>query len=143
MKRLKVHGVLFALLVLFLYAMGVYDLFMMLGHDAAYYAVHGYGQQVTAYFTDYPFPFLALWVINLACGVLAPLLYLMKRPAAAPAALLSAAADALLLLFTCLLRSRIAVLGSFVFGFDLFILAVTLCFGLHAGRAMQAHRAHE
>ena len=52
MKKLKWHGVLFALFLLFIYIMGTYDIFMMLSHDEAYYLSKGFGEGVYRYFTD-------------------------------------------------------------------------------------------
>ena len=56
MKKLKWHGILFALFMLFIYIMGTYDLFMMLSHNEAYYLNKGYGESIHNYFTDYHAP---------------------------------------------------------------------------------------
>lgn len=127
----------FCLLMVFLYTMGIYDLFMMLGHDPAYYGVHGYGQEVEVYFTGYPLPFLVCWVLNLICGWAAPVLLLLKRRGAKWAAWISAAADFLLIVGTAALRNRIGILGLSVFCFDLFILALTVLFWLYCRAAEQ------
>lgn len=140
-KTVKWYGILFALFVLFMYAMGIVDLWMMLSHNAAYYASHGYGQEVAAYFTNYPLPFLILWFVNLAAGFAAPLCMLLKSKRCALMALISFVADFALILFTSLFRNRIGVLGMQVFGFDLFILLLTLLFSLYC-RHLSRPQAH-
>lgn len=72
-RKLKWYGVLFSLFMLFLYVMGTYDLFMMLGHNEAYYLSKGYGQAVHEYFTGYPPVGLVLWIVNLLSGLISPL----------------------------------------------------------------------
>lgn len=129
MKK-KWYGVIFALIVLFLYVMGAYDFFMMLGHDEMYYASHGYGENVVTYFTDYPVCFMVFWVANLICGILSPVLYILNRKSCSIVAFLSAASDAILITLTGIFRNRIGVLGWNIFLFDLFILAITICFGI-------------
>ncbi len=74
MEKIKWHGVVFALFILFLYIMGVYDIFMMLSFDEAYYASKGYGQSVVEYFTNYPLFGLVFWIGNLAFGLISPTL---------------------------------------------------------------------
>lgn len=122
------YGVIFALFVLFMYAMGIYDLFMMLGHDEIYYASHGYGENVVVYFTNYPIYFGVFWVSNLICGALSPLLYLFGKKSCAIVAFISAVSDTILIVLTSVFRNRIGVLGLNVFTFDLFILVMTTCF---------------
>lgn len=118
---------LFSLFMIFMYAMGIYDLFMMLSHNSSYYQAHNYGQSVIDYFTNYPLPFLILWIINLIAGILAPvLLFILKnKKIAKNIALTSTIADTLLLLGTFLLKNRFAVLGLNIALFDLFILFLT------------------
>ncbi|MGY3777817.1 hypothetical protein [Isobaculum melis] len=130
--RHSVIILLFSSFMIFMYAMGIYDLLMMLSHNSSYYQVHGYGQSVVAYFTNYPFPFLILWIANLMTGVLAPifLLLLKKKNIAKKMALISTIADAILLLGTFLLKNRLAVLGPTIARFDLFILFLTFSYYL-------------
>lgn len=130
MKKIKWYGVLFATFVVFIYIMGIYDLFMMLGHNGAYYEAHRYGQNVMNYFTDYPIGLLVLWIANLVCGVLSPILYVFKKGVCVKIAFLSFSADALLITITCIFRNRIGILGWNIFLFDLFILLMTFGFGM-------------
>lgn len=123
------HLWVIALFMLFMYAMGIYDIFMMLSHNQAYYTSHGYGQEVTSYFTDYPIYFMVFWIVNLLAGVTSPILLMFKDARSKYFALIAAIADAILLLLTFTFRNRWDVLGSGVAIFDLFILAFT--FGLY------------
>ena len=123
------HFWLIALFLLFMYSMGIYDLFMMLSHNEGYYISHGYGNQVIQYFTNYPIYFLALWITNLICGFVAPILLMLRNKAAKSFALVSAVADLLLITFTSIFRDRFDVLGTGVACFDVFILLIT--FGLY------------
>lgn len=130
MKKLKWYGIMFALFMLFLYVMGTYDIFMMLSHNAAYYADKGYGQVVVEYFTDYPVVGLIFWIGNLACGLLSPILYLCKKKSAAIIAMTSFVCDFILIILGVAFRNRLAVLGTNIFCFDLFILFITLLFAV-------------
>lgn len=118
-----------ALLFIFIYAMGIYDFFMMLSHNAAYYSSHGYGENVIAYFSNYPVYFLVFWVGNLLCGFAAPILLLLKKAVSKQIALVSAMSDFLLLILTFMFRDRWNVLGAHIAAFDAFILLMT--FGLY------------
>lgn len=124
-KRNSWHLWLISFFVLFLYSMGIYDLFMMLSHNQNYYVSHGYGKQVVDYFTNYPIYFLVLWVTNLLGGFFSPLLLIIRSKWAKTLALISMVADLFLLLFTFIFRNRLLVLGVGVAGFDIFILGIT------------------
>lgn len=131
MKKLRWTGILFALFVLFLYIMGTYDIFMMLSHNANYYESKGYGQTVIDYFTNYPVYLLIFWIGNLLCGLLSPILYLMKNKHSYKIAMVSFICDFILILLGVIFRDRINALGLNVFYFDLFILIITLLFGIY------------
>lgn len=118
-----------AIFMIFIYLMGVYDFFMMLSHNKAYYASHGYGQGVIKYFTNYPFYFMIFWIINLLAGFISPILLILKDEHSKNLALLSVIADMILLILTFTFRNRWNVLGSRIAVFDFFILAIT--FGLY------------
>ena len=131
MKPLKWRGVLFALFLLFLYIMGTYDFFMMLSHNESYYFSKGFGEGVHQYFTDYPIPGLILWVGNLTCGLMAPVLYLLKVKRAYQVAYASFLFDLLLIFFGAMFNHRFQVFDVTIICFDLFILIVTLLFGIY------------
>lgn len=131
MKKLKWYGIVFALFILFLYVMGMYDIFMMLSHNAAYYDSKGYGESAVIYFTDYPFYLLVFWVLNLTCGFISPIMYLTKNKHSYKVAFVSAVSDFILMLLGIVFRKRINALGTNVFGFDLFILIITFLFGVY------------
>ena len=139
MKRLKWHGVLFSLFLLFLYIMGMYDFFMMLSHNAAYYLSKGYGEAVHHYFTNYPLPGLILWIGNLVSGLAAPILYLWKKNCACQVAYASFLFDLCLILFGAIFRNRFNVFDRTIIFFDLAVLVITLLFGVYLH--FQAKRA--
>lgn len=135
MKKRPWHVWVVALFVGFMYTIGCYDFVMMLTHNAAYYASHGYGLEVVVYFTNYPLYFLVFWAANLVCGFAAPILLILKKPKSAKqVAFISTIADALLLAGTFALRNRFAVLGANIALFDMFILVMTFAFYLYCGK---------
>ena len=131
MKKLKWYGIIFALFILFLYIMGTYDIFMMLSHNEAYYISKGYGEVVHNYFSNYPFVGLILWIGNLICGLLAPVLYLFKNKKAYKVAYASFIFDLLLILLGVIFNNRFNVFDFNIICFDIFILIITLLFGIY------------
>ena len=128
MKKLRWYGILFAVFMVFMYVMGIYDMCMMLGHDPDYFAKQGYGQRVVEYFTDYPVYFLVFWLVNLVAGLVAPILYLLRKRVATTFALVSVSADVILIVLTVLFRNRLAVLGTKIFIYDVIILLISVSF---------------
>lgn len=116
------------LFFIFIYANGIYDYFMMLGHDPAYYRAKGYGQAVFEYFTDYPAIPLILWTLNIFFGLIAPLLLICRSRWALQASLISALSILGLELITFSFMDRWHVLGPGISLFDIGILVAT--FGL-------------
>ena len=131
MKKLKWHGVLFSLSILFLYIMGTYDIFMMLSHNEGYYLSKGYGEIVHAYFTGYPAPGLILWIGNLLSGLAAPILYLSKKEYAYKVAYASFLCDLFLIILGALFYERFEVFERSIICFDIFILVTTFLFGVY------------
>lgn len=131
MKKLKWYGIIFALFILFLYIMGIYDIFMMLSHNESYYISKGYGEIVHNYFTNYPVIGLAFWIGNLVGGLISPILYLIKNKYAYKVAMLSFICDLVLIILGVAFRNRLNVLGINIFYFDLFILLITLFWGIY------------
>ncbi|GAA0071081.1 hypothetical protein UT300003_26050 [Clostridium sardiniense] len=123
------HLWLVSIFFIFIYTNGVYDYFMMLGHNVNYYNSKGYGDTVVQYFTNYPIPFLILYTMNIFSGILAPILLLLRKRAAAYVALISAVSDILLLILTFSFRNRLTVLGVNIALFDIGIAVIT--FGLY------------
>ncbi|MBM7833229.1 hypothetical protein [Clostridium sardiniense] len=130
-KRIKTpwHLWFVAILFIFIYTNGVYDYFMMLGHNMDYYNSKGYGDTVVQYFTNYLTPFLILYTMNIFAGILAPILLLLRKKVATYVALISAVSDTLLLILTFLFRNRLNVLGFSIALFDIGIALST--FGLY------------
>ena len=131
LEKLKWYGIGFALLILFLYIKGNYDIFIMLSHNTAYYDSKGYGQIVYDYFTNYPITGLILWIGNLICGLVSPILYLFKNKNAYKVAIASFLFDLILIILGVAFRNRFNVLGLNIFCFDLFILFITLFWGIY------------
>lgn len=127
MKKRPWHLFVIAIFMILLYSMGIYDFFMMISHNTAYYNSHHYGNIVYEYFTNYPFYFLILWVTNLLGGIIAPILLLFKNKLSRDFALISTLAQFLLLTFTFAFRNRLEVFGTDIAVFDIFILIFTLC----------------
>jgi uncharacterized membrane protein len=113
---------------IFVYAYGIYDFFMMLGHDAAYYSSRSYGAVVVTYFTDYPPLLLIFWVTNIVSGVIAPILLLLRSRWAVQVSLISAISILILQFLTFTFRNRWNVLGPWISLFDIAIMLMT--FGL-------------
>ena len=128
-KKAPWHLWFIAIFFIFIYANGVYDYFMMLGHNMDYYNAKGYGESVVQYFTDYPIPFLVLYTTNIFTGLIAPILLLFKKKIATYVSLVSAISDTLLLILTFLFRNRLNVLGMNIALFDIGIAIIT--FGLY------------
>ena len=128
-KKAPCHLWFIAIFFIFIYANGVYDYFMMLGHNMDYYNAKGYGEAVVQYFTDYPITFLLLYTTNVFTGLIAPILLLLKKKIAITFALVSAISDTLLLILTFLFRNRLNVLGMTIAFFDIGIAIIT--FGLY------------
>ncbi len=63
---------------MFIYVVCIYDYFMMLSHNEAYYNAQGFGAEVHQYFTDYPLPFLALCTINIFSASIAVILIMFR-----------------------------------------------------------------
>lgn len=128
-KKAPWHLWFIGIFFIFMYANGVYDYFMMLGHNVNYYNTKGYGESVVQYFTNYPIPFLILYTTNIFAGILAPILLLFKKKIAIYFALVSAISDTVLLFLTFLFRNRLNVLGLNIALFDIGIAVIT--FGLY------------
>lgn len=112
---------------LLLYVGGMYDYFMMLNHNEAYYTSKGFGEHVHEYFANYPLPLLVLWTLNIFSAPIAAILLLTRQRQAEIVALLSAASVVILEFTTFTFRDRWSVLGPWVSLFDLIIVAGGTC----------------
>lgn len=127
----KWHLWVISIFIIFIYFMGIYDFFMMLSHNKAYYASHGYGLEVIKYFTNYPFYFMIFWITNLLAGFISPILLILRNEFSKKLALISGIADIILMILTFTFRNRWNVLGSKVAAFDLLILIITFILYLY------------
>jgi len=122
------HLWLIALFFIFIYANGVYDYFMMLGHNPDYYKSKNYGEAVHKYFTNYPVAPLILWTINIFGSMIASLLLLFRVRWVVWVALISAISMLLLEAITFVFRNRWEVLGPSISMFDFGLLIITWAF---------------
>ncbi|ADZ20651.1 membrane protein [Clostridium acetobutylicum EA 2018] len=119
------HLWLIGLLFVFIYANGVYDYFMMLGHNVDYYNSKHYGEAVVAYFTNYPIVFLILYTTNIFCGLICPILLLFRIQWAMWIGFASAVSMFFLEVLTFAFRNRWDVFGPFISIFDITLLIIT------------------
>ena len=108
-----------------IYANGVYDYFMMLGHNSNYYNSKNYGEAVVTYFTNYPIVLLFFYTTNIFCGLITPILLLFRTRWAVWGAFISAISMLCLDLLTYAFRNRWIVLGPWVSLFDIALLLMT------------------
>lgn len=115
--------VIFIVATLFM-SIGLYDFAMVASHNTTYLADR-YTDEGVDYFTNYPFPLLILFGINVICAALAPLTGLFNSHRAMWLALISGAADTLLLIITIFFRDRLAAIGI-----GLTIQDIVICAGI-------------
>ncbi|CDQ19647.1 hypothetical protein SAMN05192559_104126 [Halobacillus karajensis] len=127
-NKTPLHLWLIALFFIFIYSYGVYDYFMMLGHDADYYNSKNYGEAVHKYFTNYPIGLLVLWTINIFGSIIASILLLFRTRWVVWIALISAISMLLLEAITFAFKNRWEVLGPFISMFDIGLLIITWAF---------------
>lgn len=80
-----------------MYAVGVYDFIMIHSGNAEEYILRNFAPSAVAYFANYPLLPLAFWVLNLAAGIAAPILLLLRQKIAVWVALTSGVADLVLM----------------------------------------------
>ena len=123
-----------SMVAFFTYVMGAYDFVLTAALDPGYFSAQGYGPAAVAYFTDYPLVPRVLWTVNIAAGLLAPVLLLARSRRAAASAALAAAAQLLLLLATFSVMGRWSALGPFIAIFDVIIGLMTVGLWLYCRR---------
>lgn len=126
--RVPWHLWLIGFFIIFLYAIGTYDYFMSLGHNAAYFNYKNYGAIVYAYFTNYPLLPLIFWTTNIFGGLIAPILLLFRSRWAVRTSLISAVSIVLLEFLTFAFKDRWNVFGPLASLIDIVIMLIT--FGL-------------
>ncbi|WJZ02402.1 hypothetical protein [Corynebacterium freiburgense] len=131
-QKIPLPGVIFAVLMVLLNLMGLYDFAMSLGLHEGYFSSQGYGNEATEFFRGFPFLFTALWFISLVSGIVAPVLFLMKSKFMELMAFLAMTSYGLFILLTTLFRGRIAALGFIGFVIDVSLLALLVLFYLYS-----------
>ncbi|MEC2072446.1 hypothetical protein [Alkalihalophilus marmarensis] len=119
------HIWLVGLLFLFIYGYGIFDYFMMLGLNSAYYDSNNFGPAVYEYFSNYPVVPLIFWTINVFSGLIASILLLFRTRWAMWVALISAVSMLCLQVLTFSFMNRWNVLGPWISLFDIALLILT------------------
>jgi hypothetical protein len=111
-----------------LYSVGVYDYFMMLGLNEAYYSYNKFGEEVFAYFNNYPLFPQVFWAANVFSGIAASILLLFSSRWVVQASFVSAVSIILLHLITSTFMGRLNALGTSLALFDVAIMIITISF---------------
>lgn len=122
------HLWVMGLFFIFIFANGVYDYFMMLGHNVDYYNSKHYGEAVVKYFTNYPKLCLLFYTLNVFCGLISSILLLFKTKWAMRCAFVSAVSMICLDILTYTFRNRWNVFGTAISVFDIALLLMTCGF---------------
>lgn len=122
------HLWIIGLIFTFIYSNGVYDYFMMLGHNVEYYNSKNYGDAVVEYFRNYPIVPLILWTVNIFGGLIAGILLFFRTNWAMWLSLISSISMLLLEIITFAFMNRWNVLGTFISLFDIGLLIITWLF---------------
>lgn len=107
-----------AVATLVVYAGGARDYLLILAGNTDYMTAQ-FGPDGVAYFADYPSTLRAFWTINVVGGLVTPCLLLALSRWSAPVAVLSAAAQLVLLVATFGWRDRWEALGPATSWFDI------------------------
>lgn len=110
-----------------IYLGGARDFYLVLNYDTDYIASQ-FGAGGVAYFTDYPLELRAVWTVNVAAGLLGPLLLLARSRRAAPVAVIAVLAQVALAVLTYGYRDRWDALSTKTSLWDLGVLVVTALF---------------
>ncbi|GAB4587303.1 hypothetical protein [Nocardia sp. IFM 10818] len=113
------------LFFLLLNAIGAYDYVETHTRNADYFARQGYGPDQIAYFTDYPMVPLVFWTINIAAGLAAAVLLLLRSRSAVPAAATATISQLCLQAVSFGFMDRWSILGARLGLFDIGVLALT------------------
>lgn len=113
---------------LFFASLGLRDFYMVASQNHGYIESL-YGRNGIAYFTDYPWPLLALFFVNVTCGAAAAIVAFFDKQQASKLALASAVTGLLLIVATVAFRDRINALGPRMILQDTAVMLAT--FGLY------------
>lgn len=128
-KKTPWHLWFVAVFFILLYAGGVYDYFMVLELNDAYFRAQNWGADHIAYFTDYPLLPRIFWTIGIASGLIVPILLLLRTHWSVWLALISTTSQTCLLLITFGFMNRWDVFGLQLSLFDVSTTLIT--FGLY------------
>jgi hypothetical protein len=108
-----------------MYAVGVYDFIMIHSGNAEEYMLRNFAPSSVAYLANYPLLPLCFWVLNLATGIAAPILLLLRQKIAVWVALTSGVADLVLMFISFTFLNRLDALGAQTTAFDIGIAIIT------------------
>lgn len=131
--HLWVIGILF----LFIYSIGAYDFYMVQISDINYLNSVNTNIHALGYFTDYPFAYQILWVINIIGGLAASLLLLFRSKYVVYVSLIGAISLVTLDTLTFAFRNRWDVFGSLTSIIDLIVLIVTIGFFFYSKKIVK------
>jgi len=94
-----------------MHAAGVYDFIMIHSSNAEEYILRNFAPSAVAYFANYPLLPLCFWVLNLATGIAAPILLLLRQKIAVWVALTSGVAYLVLMFISFTFLNRLEALG--------------------------------
>jgi len=109
-------------------SIGMYDYFMVLGHNVDYLNSLNLGEAVISYFTDYPIVFLIFWTINVFSGLISSILLLFRSKWAVWGGLVATISMLCLDVLTFAFRNRWNVFGPWLSLIDITILLMTCGF---------------
>lgn len=118
-----------AVFFILLNAAGMYDYFMILELNEAYFSAQNFETAQISYFTDYPLLPRIFWTIGVVSGLVAPILLLLRTQWSVWLALLSATSRFCLAFITFGFMNRWNVFGLWLSLFDISVLLMT--FGLY------------
>ncbi len=126
--KTPMHLWFMGLFFILVYSIGMYDYFMVRGHNVDYLNSLNIGEAVITYFTDYPKVFLILWTINIFSGLIAPILLLFRSKWAVWGGLIAIISKLCLDVLTFAFRNRWNVFGPWLSLIDITILLITCGF---------------
>ena len=110
------------------YAIGIYDYFMVHGNNIDYLNSLNVKGDIIAYFRDYPLVFSVLWTINVFGGSIAAVLLLIRTKWAVWAGLFATMSKLCLDILTFAFMNRWGVFGPLTSLIDIMILLMTFGF---------------
>lgn len=119
---------------LVLYAIGAYDYLQVQAQSDAYFQDQGYGPAQVAYFADYPLVPMVFWTVNVAGGLAAVVLLVVRSRWAVLAAAIAALSQFCLQIITFGFMDRWSILGPRLSLTDIGVMVLTFGLWLYGHR---------